>query len=470
MIEDKYCLQTGAKDTSFVGGQLFFEINDGYYVTNPDPLIPPDALVLEGDLDGDGITDAFQVLSLISVFNTTELAPYQKDRVRLISAPVSELPRPLVGFTDYSFSVQWDYDNLQSLQEYTLAGYRASRVFDATSAGRKQMDRMVVPGSYTLELPVYNGHPASRHYRGVNITSIPEIYPGRDQAALPQGFRFTNAFNANGMIEIDPRVAVDLTWEGITATTILPTDRVGISFFNTQRPLANRVTGTEVLDPVLIQGVGFPFPTIYLAANKYSGVYRIPPSILTPVDLSVPTTVFAEIRIERGDFNQSPYPAGYLATRSLQVQLQLVDTYAGFALALSRFDPGEDRSPNADPDGDGFSNLIEFAMGSDPSDVASTPDVTPANIGATPGVFEVTPLGDGRCNVSLTKRPNVGTGLTYYIEHSEDMVNWTRIPTGGNANWVENINDATTLEVTSVAPIVPGVAPGCYFRVAVELN
>lgn len=470
IIEDKFWLQTGEENTTFLGGGLFFEFNDGFYVENPNPLIPPDALVLEGDVDGDGVTDAFQVLSLISVANTTQLAPFQRDRVRLISGPPSDLPRPSAGFTDYSFSVQWDYDDPQTLRELTLAGYRSARAFTAGSSERSAMDRMVVPGVYTFELPVYQGAPSARHYRNLEVTDIPEAYPGRVQAALPQGFRFTNRLNAAGMIELDPRVSTDLTWTGIDFTTILTNDRVGLSFFNTQRAVINRVTGVEVLDPVIITGVGFPFPTIFLGPDKYRGVYRIPPSILTPVDLSVPTTVFAELRIERGDFGAAPYPSGYLATRSLQVRLQLVDTYAGFAFGLTRFDPGEDRTPGADPDGDGFSNLIEFAMGSDPSDAVSIPGVAPSDIGVTPGSFEVTPLGDGRCNVSLTKRPNVGNGLAYFIEHSEDMVTWTRVPMGGNADWVENTNDATTLQVTSVASIVPTLATGCFFRVAVVLN
>ena len=137
------------------------------------------------------------------------------------------------------------------------------------------------------------------------------------------------------------------------------------------------------------------------------------------------------------------------------------------------------RDPSYDFDGDGFSNLVEFAMGSDPADVASVPGagvIAPAPV-VTPGVFEVTPLAPGvvsvaggECRVSITKRPDVGSSLTYYIEHSEDMATWTRIPTGGNVDWTEDVNDSTMLQVTSTTAIVPALAPGCYFRVAVVMN
>lgn len=456
LYETKSWLQTGSETLMFQGGTFDIEIYDGFY-TLGEP--PNDAIIFFGDIDGDGVDDGGTALALSGVTATTQLEPFRVDRVRLLAAPPSDLERPFVGFTDFSFTVWWDFDDPLTIAEYTLAGYRYSRVFAATEAARESQDREIVPGVYTFEVPAL-GSPANSFYPSVLVSDMVEAFPGRAQTVLDTGFRFTNTFSPTGTIEFDPRGFSQLTWNGIDQFNVRSTDRVSVSML-------------DAMGDPFINGSGIPFPTFYLQpVERYTGEYTLPPFFFVPGD-----SVTAQIGIERGDFNATPFPTGYLGMRNFQVNIDFIDTYEGFA-RFGVFPPGTDAdltAPDADFDGDGFSNLIEFALQSDPADAGSVPATVPADIGGgAPGTFVITPLPGGFCQIAVTKRPNVGSSLSYFIEHSEDMVTWTRIPIGGNANWTEDINDATTLQVTSVNPItdppVAGGPSGCFFRVAVVAN
>ena len=70
--------------------------------------------------------------------------------------------------------------------------------------------------------------------------------------------------------------------------------------------------------------------------------------------------------------------------------------------------------PNADPDGDGVTNLFEHAFAGKPKNSLS---------GSTPVVGSV-PV-DSQERLTLTFTPQVLTGLKYYIEVSNDLVSWT---------------------------------------------
>lgn len=69
---------------------------------------------------------------------------------------------------------------------------------------------------------------------------------------------------------------------------------------------------------------------------------------------------------------------------------------------------------HADPDADGLPNLIEYALGSDPLSPASRPQTLP----------DVVPLSSQQ-RLTLTFTPHVINGLTYVVQASNDLLNWT---------------------------------------------
>lgn len=97
-------------------------------------------------------------------------------------------------------------------------------------------------------------------------------------------------------------------------------------------------------------------------------------------------------------------------TAATMTLIAATPTYAEWAAAngMSAVTKG------ADDDGDGYSNLLEYALGANPSSMADIRQLT--------AVAEVT--GQKYLQVSMS-RSLVRPGLTWSLERSADMVNWT---------------------------------------------
>lgn len=486
--------QTAPKVVTYTGGLLRLDVSDGSFQIAPcvfnnttridgapffPSQMPPCPLgttgaVLFGDVDQDGIPDNGAFFSLPAAPTAAStIAPQLQGLVTVVSAPPSRFPRPGILPVTVGGAVIW-YDVLSGVdqREYSIAGYAHAQTFDATAAGRRLHDETVVTGTYKFGLPGLlppsypPGTPNPQVVLNFTKLPMPESWPGLSQSPLKSGFRFTNddQWSPDGFIEFDPRFFNDLTWQGIDTTNTIPgADTLRLWIRNTPHVTPFDLPGLFDLD------VSFPLSgSPFILPDPTAGLYRLPTFFFTPGDEG---TVY--LRLDRS--LPSTLVTRDASTRVWTTRIRFIDTYAGFAfLSFPSGTPASERAASFDFDGDGFSNLIEFAMSSDPLDAGSIPMTTPADDETTPGVFTVTSLVTGECQVSIMKRPNVGTGLTYYIEHSEDLVTWTRIPAGGNADWIEDVNDATQLMVTSVNPItsptVPGGPPACYFRVAVRTN
>ena len=90
--------------------------------------------------------------------------------------------------------------------------------------------------------------------------------------------------------------------------------------------------------------------------------------------------------------------------------------------------------------GDGFTNLEEFGLQTDPSDPASVPVVQATLDSAT-----------NQYIVEVAKRPFVGAKLIYEVEYSTDQRIWTVIEPG-DPNWIIEFDNADAYKVRSFRP------------------
>ena len=93
--------------------------------------------------------------------------------------------------------------------------------------------------------------------------------------------------------------------------------------------------------------------------------------------------------------------------RFFRWDLRTVDSYEGFRIS-DNFPPrtlDELTAANGDFDGDGMTNLEEFALQTDPADPASVSTPTPV-------IDQFT----GQCVLTIPKRPNIGNSLTYRVQ------------------------------------------------------
>ncbi len=183
--------------------------------------------------------------------------------------------------------------------------------------------------------------------------------------------------------------------------------------------------------------------------NPARNSYRLPALFFT-----VGSKARMHLHLER---NHSTGVASDHSVRAWTVDLAFVDTYEGFSRLGGSFPPGtpaEQRDPYYDFDGDGMSNIAEYALGSKPGDPSSVAIVQPAV------------RNDGLCEVTLNKRPDTGTTLSYAVEYTLDMVHWTRIQPG-DPNWDIIVDDSSVLTVRTKQPS-PNVT--CFVRANITVN
>jgi hypothetical protein len=125
-----------------------------------------------------------------------------------------------------------------------------------------------------------------------------------------------------------------------------------------------------------------------------------------------------------------------------------IDSYQGWAGALvpptfPSGTPSSQTKPNFDFDGDGWSNLEEFALQTNPADPASSPLIRPYRDADTNQIV-----------LDIDKCPFVGDSVTYAVEYSSDRTEWTLIRPGDPVYFIET-DDADLLRVRSRNPSPP---------------
>ena len=134
-------------------------------------------------------------------------------------------------------------------------------------------------------------------------------------------------------------------------------------------------------------------------------------------------------------------PAGYVGTLSASggtLSLTVITTQEDWRFTHFGTTPTRDAADSADPDGDGRSNLLEYATGSDPN---GTDAGSPAVLGET---------GDGT-RLTLTFTRIADPSLTYTVQASNNLTPpWTDIwSSTGAANTAGSITVPDTEAISA---------------------
>lgn len=437
-------------------GILGCSANGGMFYTTPNIFCPSGttALVTVGDADGDGIRDSGLYFSMIQPIPARNIEPFQTGLVELFSGPPSDLPRPLGSFNWVDNSIVIFYDLINDPVNgvgYELSRYQSSRPYLPSELERHRDE--IVPGSYIFNFPALGSNEENPRDFAMNAPhrEMVEAFPGPGGRSVVSGgvsvgndFRTINDDRwSNGVMEIDPRLVFDFEWVGFNAQTFLGGDRI---FFSVRDRETDKILFPPIPDvippnPELPQLIG-------------SSTLGIPTGYELGPDFFAPNQEFLiELEFRRNLQSGNTFD---ISSRFFRWDVDLIDTYDGFQRVT--FPPASDQKliePDADYDGDGFTNLEEFGLQTDVLDPASVPNPTPVLDDFTQ-----------QCILEIPKRPGIGSRLSYLIEYSFDLESWTTIEPG-DPNWFIVFDNTELISVLSRRPI--GINP-CFTRVRFTQN
>ena len=460
----------GPYESEYLGGELEVNIQDGFvtllecvanndlFYVVPNILCPngTTGLVTGGDLDGDGIRDVGLFFSIQQPSPARYIEPYTAGLAELYSAPPSDLPRPVGGFNWSDRSATVFYDLVNDPRQgvgYEISAFTSSRPYLPTELERHRKE--IVPGTYIYKFAGIGSTPEvpRQFFMSVSHREMVEAFPGpggktvdSDGISVGNDFRVTNddRWN-NGVMELDPRITFEFSWEGFNPATFLASDKL---YFSVRDRETRKVLFPPIPNPNP-PGPNPPNPEVpQLIGSSTLGIptgYDLGPDFFSPDQ-----ELLVEVEFERA------LPTGNAVDRSgrfFQWDIDLIDTYPGFVVSV--FEPGTSEEligPDADFDGDGYTNLEEFGFQTSPLDPASVPNPTPVLI------------GNDQCYLEIAKRPATGSRLDYIMQYSSDQENWTTIEQG-DPNWFIVFNNAERISVLSRAAY--NVNP-CFLRVQFE--
>lgn len=390
------------------------------------------------------------------------LRPFDPLSVRLVAAPPSLLPRPLIGFEDQSISVFFDLTT-NFIRQYSISSYAFGREYSAGE--RTRFDGEVVPGTYRYNFPRIN---STTIPVVLEVNQFPMLDGYRKINNQPRGLRFTNVTYDDGFAVLDPFALNTLKWEGNTTSYIAP--GLDIAYLSIKRledpsdPLSDPDLGAIPLFP----SFDGAFEARVLLPNPLDTSFILPPNFVLPGETGVIDLEFVIYRPTSSLIYER-------STRRFRMPVKVTDPFEGFITAS--LPPGATTAQKAssfDYDGDGMSNFDEWVFGSNPASSNSVPvaptvsmksPTTPA--GPSAGLFSVqntlNTAPQGALEYKVSKLTNPVPKLKYAIEYSADMVTWTAI-TSTNPDWtlVETLDE---IKVTG-----SGVNPktGGFFRTKVQ--
>jgi hypothetical protein len=294
-------------------------------------------------------------------------------------------------------------------------------------------------------------------YNPTNLTN--ELYNTTQAAgsrdALPNGVKFAAPIVANGKVYVGGRLGVAVL--GLLSGTIaFSSANYNVKESGGTASIAvSRTGGTQgavQISYATVAGGGTALPGVdYVSTN---GTLSWASGDATPKGFAVQIINNAQANPNK-TINlalSSPTGGAYLNLQSTAVLTIVEDPYEAWALAHFGTNAS---NPNisgdlADPDGDGFDNLLEYATASDP--IVATPEGTVPDI-----------INNG--NIQLTFHRNVSaTDLTYVIKYSDSLTNWNDLITYTAAtSWLPNVAGAFATE-----SFPQGVPPDSYVTVTIN--
>jgi hypothetical protein len=455
--------QFGTQQTRFLGGQLNIDVTDGFvviagclcnggvFICAPSNICPngTTGLIVAGDFDGDGLSDSQTFWSVVGIQDHEYLRPLRADLVELNSGPPSTLPRPLRTFLERS--VQIYYNVLAPpLTLYSISNYTTTRDYAAGPAGLNRQWGEVVPGTYDFKIPIrdpFAPYPDAQDVIKLTHYQMIEAWPGR--GVVPQEGDWVleepNNWNPAEEVEMDPRLFNEFEWRGFNGNSVFGSD----------------TTLFSMVDPVTGLIEYPPYDPFTPAGDRAQEIIDTPSTGIPigPYLYSPGTKLTAQI-----DFRRNAATSGVArdtSRRLFEWNVYFVDTYFGYAEAqipptFPAGTPQNEKEPNFDFDSDGWTNLEEFALQTDPADPASVPLILPF----------LDPITN-QCILDITKRPAVGFRLDYAIERSPNGIDgWTKIEPGDPLYLIEFDNE-TQIKVRSILPVPPGP---CHLRVVITQN
>lgn len=455
MSDGRDFLQTGPFTIEFRVGEMFVELRDGYVTIaacfgngGPIALAPQigcplgtTAFISSGDFNGDGVRDDLSFWSVAEVAPAIIVEPFLPGVPELQSAPQSDLPRPLGPFNDRGVLVFYNILTA-TIRQFDITFYDFVRSYGAGLGEWNRMDDEVVPGQYNYAFPLLNDPDVSIPL-GVILYQPPKVFKDGEAVDSDRYFRFVSGvWSDDGYYLMDARFTSQIRWIGMRLSNTIPLlDEYTLAIYNYDEddpvnsetqilfpPNGERVT-LEITDVLEETGPGFEHPA--LDHPIAAGGYNLPPFFFLPgqeilfqlrLDRLIPTTV-------------ATYDT---SCRLLNFRGRFVDTYAGFILVA--FPTGSElaeRAPGEDFDGDGWTNLEEFAFGQqtevyeidvdpdtlettftlteiifapDPADPASTPD--------TEGTYPTVEADGSKVLITLTKRAFTEGVIDYTLNAS----------------------------------------------------
>lgn len=349
---------------------------------------------------------------LTGLETATTVEPGRSDRVDLKARPVgSDFPTDLDNIVDIPVTIFYDLQDLSgNVQQYNIASYTWSRGYTT----RKSMENEVLLGSYEFQFP-RRFQPKQNTILKFDVTPMVEGYKS---SGVPGGFRFVNTGPfADGFAQYDYRVVNSFEWSGIVPSTVAGTDIGYLSFKSVSD--ATAPAGATVFPPVA--GLRIRLTSPYLTT------YSLPPGFF-----GVNSQAVLELTIER----QTGTGLGAVSSRTFQLPIKFVNTFAGFAaVSFPESTPAVSKAAGADPDGDGISNWVEWLSGSNPNkanppktlSALSFVPASAAKSGEPSGGFWQMTMQRGEQNLET------GNGLT--VESSTDLKNWSELPKSSDPQW-----------------------------------
>lgn len=454
--------QGGTFDMDMIDGNLISEVpcNSFSYYPPGDAggacALGTGAYLTQGTLNGISLQRPYLVVRSLSP--ASQIEPFQADLAALTSAPMSTLPRPIVGFVDNSALVYYNL-NATDIRQYKFTHYNFALNYGKGESSRFRGE--IVPDVYGFTFPGLIPEGTDFYYRPAALSAVvrPMVEGFAKINNTDSGVKYTSIngqfkFSNRGYVEMSYFRPNIIRWIGFSRDTVF--SGVDTLYFS-MRPLLdikNPATSGLVESKSIFPSFDNGIDTRVVLTSPFQNSFTVPPIFPSGTEAMV------ELELQR---NAQTGGISYdRSSRKFQIPVVVVnryDEYTGISLAGT-----PSKNILADPDKDGYNNLVEWILGSNAADKGSIPMAPlPAAFQAEDDTGKATTFGSYfgfNVNIQVATVPRV----TYILQRSKNQgKTWQRFKTDGD--WevthvtnVTNYVQTKQIQVRSkqlVSPITP---------------